>query len=512
MTFAAAGLGQIAPRLNPGFLVSPALAATNKDLIFLSSENLSGNWNPTQHTLLSQLNLEGFIYGYLTRAPMRPENPEEIVWELATGMKPVDKYTLEISLRKGVKFHDGSPFTAKDVKATFEYASQLNRPAQWYPGPCEVQIVDDHTCRVLTEKYKYPASLFYLLVSFLPIMSAKDIADEKILAQRPNGAGPFKFVEQKGEATILAANKEYCLGAPKIPGLQFVHVHDATTRALSLMSGQADIVERLEAEQADTLKKRDDVKLVKVLSVENKYLMFRCCKPPFDNAKLRLAACHAIDRKVIVDVVGDAAHFSKCHISPVKFGYVDVPDYPEFDAARCQALLAEAGFPGGKGLPELEFITSIGFYPKTKEYGEVIAEMLKAQGFPVKLTVMETAAWNDALWHTPQCSRGHMIDVGWASGSPEPDIVIRTHFHSSVTRVAGIADKELDASLDKERQAASVEERKRILQTETLPLIAHKAPGLSLFTSVFLYGVRKNLDGLYVYPNGMMNADNAVFV
>lgn len=75
------------------------------------------------------------------------------------------------------------------------------------------------------------------------------------------------------------------------------------------------------------------------------------------------------------------------HISPVKIGYVDVPDDPEYDPEKCQALLAEAGYPGGQGLPELEYITSVGFYPKTREYGELIAAMLQEQGFPVKLTI-----------------------------------------------------------------------------------------------------------------------------
>ena len=68
---------------------------------------------------------------------------------------------------------------------------------------------------------------------------------------------------------------------------------------------------------------------------------------------------------------------SKAHISPVKFGYVEVPDYPEYDPDKAQKLLAEAGFPKGEGLPELTYYTSVGFYPKTKEYAELITGMLE---------------------------------------------------------------------------------------------------------------------------------------
>jgi peptide/nickel transport system substrate-binding protein len=70
-------------------------------------------------------------------------------------------------------------------------------------------------------------------------------------------------------------------------------------------------------------------------------------------------------------------------------------------------------------------------------------------------------------------------------------------------------DKEIDAVLDKERNAPSIEERKKIIKTETLPTIARKAPALALFTSVFIHAYDKKLDGLYIYPNGMQDMTKA---
>lgn len=102
-----------------------------------------------------------------------------------------------------------------------------------------------------------------------------------------------------------------------------------------------------------------------------------------------------------------------------------------------------------------------------------------------------------------------MIDCGWCTGSPEPDLVLRMHFHSSSKRITGVVDQEIDASLDKERNATSVEERKRILQKETLPLLANKVPSLSLFTSVFIHALNKKLNKYYLYPNGMMDLEKA---
>ena len=205
-------------RIDPAFLFASAFAAERRAVRFLGAEALTGNWDPTTHTNLGQLIVEGFVFGYLTRAPMRPEKPDELVFELAESLTPIDAFAMEVKLRKGVTFHDGTPFTAADVKATYEYGCQPDRPAQWYPGLVTVDVVDDHTCRLDTRAAGYPAALYYYLSSFLPIMSAKDVADKARLSARMNGTGPFRYVEQTGDTTVLAANPTFFMGAPKIPG------------------------------------------------------------------------------------------------------------------------------------------------------------------------------------------------------------------------------------------------------------------------------------------------------
>lgn len=514
-TAALAGAGVALHQINPEFFLRPAHAQDAKPLIFLSAENITGNWDPTAHTTLSQSNIEGFVMGFLTRAPMRPETPDEVIYELATEITELDAYRLQIKLREGVTFHDGKPFTSEDVKATFLYGSGLDRPKQVYPGPTdtfEIETPDDYTVIVDTSKGGYGASLFIFLASYLPILSATDVAAGPggPLTQRLNGTGPFKFVEQRGNDTVMAAFPEYFRGEPTIPGVTFSFVGDATTRMLSLMNGQADVIERLEPEQVETLEGNPDIKLSRLVSVENKYLWFRCSKPPFDDWRVRKAAAHAIDRELILEVMGTAGEASSNFVSPIKFGYIDLENYPEYNPEECQRLLAEAGFPNGEGLPELEYITSTGFYPKTKEYGEVITALLQEQGFPVTLNVMEVAAWNERLYDRPGGGPGHMVDCGWSTGSPEPDLVLRTHFHSTSKRICGIEDAEIDAALDAERNASSLEERKALLQEGLMPLLADKVPALSLFTSVLIHGMRADLDGLFIYPDGLSDASNVV--
>jgi peptide/nickel transport system substrate-binding protein len=502
--------------INPDFFISSAYAQTGKPIVFLSAENITGNWDPTAHTTLSQKNIEGYVMGFLARAPMRPENPDEMIYELAESIEQLDAARLQIKLRSGVTFHDGEPFGAKDVKATFEYGAQPDRPAQWYPGPTEsfeVTTPDDLTVIVDTTKGGYSASLFIFLAAYLPMMSAKDIAagPNGPLSQRLNGTGPFRFVEQRGNDTVLEAFPGYFKGAPKVSGVTFSFVGDATTRILSMLNGQASIIERLEPEQMETMQGRDNIAISKLVSVENKYLWFRCSKAPFDNPLVRKAACHAIDRTILYEILGEAGAPSSNFISPIKFGYIDLPNYPEYDPEECQRLLAEAGFPNGEGLPELEYITSVGFYPKTKEYGEIITAMLQEQGFPVTLNVMEVAAWNERLYDRPGGGPGHMIDCGWSTGSPEPDLVLRTHFHSSSKRITGIVDADIDAALDRERSAASLDERRTLIQTDLTPMLADKVPALSLFTSVMVHAIDSSLEGLFIFPDGSIDASTATF-
>ena len=103
----------------------------------------------------------------------------------------------------------------------------------------------------------------------------------------------------------------------------------------------------------------------------------------------------------------------------------------------------------------------------------------------------------------------HCVDCGWCTGSPEPDLVIRTHFHSSSKRITGIVDSEIDAALDKERNAPSVSEREQILKNEVMPLLIQKMPSVPLFGSVFIHAMANDVKDLYIYPNGMMSAETA---
>lgn len=474
----------------------PAYGAAEKDVFtFASAEPLTGNWDTTSHTILSQIGIENHIFDKLFVAPCGVEDPGKLIPALAVSYKRIDPLTLEFKLRQGVKFHDGTLFDGKDVKATLDYYSDPQKPGfGWLPGKLESKIIDAHTVQVKTEK---PVGSLIYSLGLICIMSDEDIASGKI-KESPNGTGPWKYSEQKGDTTIMTANKDYWAGAPKLHAFHWIYVPNASVRLFGLLSGEYDAIERVESEHIGTINKDKNTAVSKAASVENKWLIFRTQKPPFNDVRVRQAIAHAVDREGIVHILGEAGKEVAAHIPRAKFGYIDTPNNVSYDPAKAKKLLAEAGYSDINTFPTLEYITSTGFYPKTKEYAEYISASLGTLGIKVKLKVLETAPWLESLYN-PEA--GHMIDTGWCTGTPEPDQILRAMFHRSTKRMTFLEDDQISDSLDKEQSSVDLDVRKKVLQEETLPLLMEKVPALPLFTSVMIWGYRTNVKNFKGWPS-----------
>lgn len=488
-----------------------ARAATEPGVVrWLMAENTTGNWDPAANTTLANINCEFLTFDYLMTYAMTPgTDMTKPTFSLAESMKVVDPFTVEFSLRKGVKFHDGTEMTADDVKASMEHYSKPKVARSFYAGPLQCTVKGKNTVLINSQAAGMPIRTFLFMQDFSPILRAQDVVDGKILQTRMNGTGPFRFVGQEKSGVVFEASPHYWGPKPQIKRIVVRHVPDGNARVLALLSGEAELIERLEPEQYLSLKGKAGFATSKVPSVENKFLHFRCNRKPFDDWRVRRAAAAAIDRNAILGIAGEAGYAADSVLPPMKLGYVPQPSYGKFDPAECQRLLAEAGYPNGKGLPDLEYITSTGFYPKAKEYCEAIAAMLQAQGFPVKLTVMEVAAWNDRYYNV---NAGHMIDGGWAPATPEPNVQLMLMYYSKAGLVTGINDPELDKVLVKQQTSQTLDARTTILQREVLPLIAEKMPNLVLFNSNALHAMSSRLKGLVVTPSVQVDFTRASLV
>jgi len=152
-------------------------------------------------------------------------------------------------------------------------------------------------------------------------------------------------------------------------------------------------------------------------------------------------------------------------------------------------------------------LTPVGFYPKTKEYGEYIVQTLQAVGVPVKLVPLETAAWAESLYAH---NAGDLIFCGWAPGTPEPDAVLRQMFYST-GRINAIEDPVIDAVLDKERGIMDLEERKNILHNDVNKVLLEQMPSVPILVSELVMAFSTKLTGWKVLHTGSFYVNKAYF-
>jgi peptide/nickel transport system substrate-binding protein len=471
-------------------------------LVVLSAESFTGSWDPVGHTNLANSHLQWVLLNHLVHM-------DYDTWgfypELATEWRFLeDGYTLELKLRKGVKFHDGTEFTAKDAKATIEHMTNQSgtRSGDWgqqFYG----EVVDDYTVRIWPEN-KLPAANLLTGLSYTPVLSAADIADETRLKSRINGTGPYKMDRYENQTAYLSANENYWNVEDKarIPFVEFRYVPESQTRLAALQTGEAHLIERVESEQLAIIDADPNLVSVGGPVAEQKYMVFKNTQPPMDNVLVRKAISHAIDRETIVnDIMAGYARLADSYLAKPAANYTPIADFPQYDVEKAKALLAEAGYPGGKGLPTLNYITSVGFYPKTKEYGEYIVSNLNEIGLNINFQPMETARWGEALYAEDSC---HMIDTGWMNDGNEDNHIIYITFHSP-----GLLDfsnnPAADAALQKQVTKLDPEERKQVIHDELWPALLENMSTFPLFDSYMIYAHAGNLKGFKILPTSNMS-------
>ncbi len=494
----------------PAATTAPTAPAKAKDtLVILSAESFTGSWDPTGSTVLANIHLEDLVFDRLWEVDWASGSTDYVPRLALSWNYLPDGVTLEIKLRPGVKFQDGSDFGAADVAASVERYSDPKTPMGFFwAEPIVATVVDPLTVDLRTKSGQPYAPLVNNL-SWISMMSANDIKNEANLKARMNGTGPYKFVSyENGEVTLLA-NENYWDKVPQIKNVIYRYVADAATRLAALQSGQADLIERVDSDRIPTIKADANLDLITINSIEQKDLVFKWKVPPMNEQLVRQAISYAIDRDTIVkDIMGGYATVADSFVAPVAMGYAPAAGFPTYDPTKAKALLAQAGYPGGKGLPQLTYLTSVGFYPKTQEYGEVIVSNLADVGINCKLVPMETASWLNALY-TP--TSGDMVDTGWMPPTTEPDLTLASLYKSPGLTTGG-GDPKIDAVILAESRIVDPVKRAEYLKDTVFPLLAEEVPQLPLFNSMLIYAKSKALQGFSpAFTSEMTSIRNAYF-
>jgi peptide/nickel transport system substrate-binding protein len=281
---------------------------------------------------------------------------------------------------------------------------------------------------------------------------------------------------------------------PKVESVIIKYVSDTTARLASLVAGEADIVEGLGPDEAKHLAGNPNVTVQHTTSTDSINLAFRTQTPPMNNVKLRQAIAYAINVPAIVNrIYGGYAVVNHMFGQPDTYGFFDDPNYFHYDLARAKRLLSEAGYPGGKGLRTLTFITPIGAYPKTLEISEFIVQNLANIGIKVHLQTMDETAWADALFKP----EGDMILHGWLV--PTPD---RNAWYTSLFRSKGlisfISNSAIDNAIKAQEQALNRAARDSIIRSQLEPALVREVPEFPMYTYDLITGVSKKIHGLLI--------------
>ncbi len=307
-------------------LVPPASAQTREETLIYSLQSDIDNWDPPNSVLREAIILGYHVFDHLA---VRDLKTRKVGPNLATSWKAIDDTTWEVKLRQGVKFHDGTPFTAKDVKATFDRVLDPTKKMTARGNHAKiktVEIVDDYTVRFKTDG-PYPLFVERLTAQ---VMQSEKVIREKghdFMQENPIGTGPYKLVKwSRKQEHVLVRNDDYW--GPK-PAFKYVRVRiipEKATEIAELLSGGVDIIKAVPPDQMDVINKSGSARTATSPILRTAMLQLdqaaRSGPNPFTDKRVRQAANLAVDTDAIIKhVLNGLGDRTSTGINPMAFGW-----------------------------------------------------------------------------------------------------------------------------------------------------------------------------------------------
>jgi peptide/nickel transport system substrate-binding protein len=485
------------------------------DTLIIGSIGDASNLLPVLASDSASSDINGLVYNGLVRydKALNIEGDLAERWEISP-----DNLTLTFYLRKGVRWHDGAPFSAEDVLFTYRLLIDPKTPtayAERYRQVAEAEAVDSHTFRV-----RYNKPLASALISWGFPVHPKHLLEgieitKSPLASHPIGTGPYRFVQwNRGEKVVLEANPDYFEGRPHIHRVLYRIIPDLSTMFLELQSGGLDYMGLTPIQytmQTDTPAIRRRFRKYRYPSSSYSYLGYNLRRPLFRDKRVRQALSYAIDKQEIID--GVLLGLGQIATGPYKPG--SWPHNPQvrryrYDPDRARTLLAEAGWrdSDGDGILDKDgqsfvftIVTNQGNDQRVKA-GEIIQRRLAEVGIKVKLRVIEWAAF---LKEFINPGNFDATILGW-SIVPDPDGY--NIWHSSKSGVGELnfiafKNAEVDRLLEEGRRTFDQAKRKQAYD-RLQEILAEEQPYTFLYVPDSLPVVASRFRGIEPAPAGIM--------
>lgn len=427
----------------------------------------------------------------------------EIKPALATAWKFNDDNTLDLTIRQGVKFHDGSTLSADDVVYTINMAadpaSKVATPSN-YAWIGKAEKTGDHTVRIKMSR-PTPAALEYLaMVTPIHPKAYREKVGPEGFAAKPVGAGPYKIVKnEQGKEVVFERFDDYWAGSPKgKPAIKTLHVRfvsELATQVTELLAQRSDWMWNINPDQRENINKMPYLQAVQQESMRIGYVSIDAAGRsgagnPLTNQKVRQAIWHAVNRQEMADKLvtgGSRVPIAPCF--PSQFGCdADAAVKYAYDPAKAKALLAEAGFPNGF---EVEFLT----YVQPTQWSAAIQNYLAAVGIKAKINQMGVAP----AIQKAQKGEAPLYHGSWGSYSVNDVSAIFPVMYGAGELNNYSKDPELEKLVAEGGSSNDAAARKKAYSA-AIRIMTEKAYWLPLFTYVNTYAFSKTLD-FKTYPD-----------
>lgn len=413
-----------------------------------------------------------------------------------------DGLVYTFKLRKDVKFQNGDPFTAKDVKYSFDRACASAFCAEAAAPIQSTETVDDYTVKV-TLKYPYEAQLPFFATTYLSIVNQK-VVEEKgndfSVDPGLSGTGPYQFVKwDKGSAVTLVANESYYGTKPAIKNVVYKIITEASAGDIAVESGDVDVYLHPSTVDIPSLKDGGKVAVYEKDSYYVEYLGFNVKKAPFDKKEVREAISLCFDKSGIVAVAVDdiGGTVAGSFVGPLEFGYDESLTPYELNLEKAKELLSQAGYADG-----FDCTISTVDGPR-KKAAEAIQASLREIGINASIDILESGAFFD----TAMKGNVELFITGMTTLAADADPMIYTCFSTDtvgVTNFSNYSNPAMDTLMMDSRADRVADSRKAKLQ-QIQKMIYEDIPAVPLYFRKTINIANKDLKGLVVEPNNFLD-------
>jgi peptide/nickel transport system substrate-binding protein len=396
-----------------------------------------------------------------------------------------DGLTYEFKLREGLRFHNGDPFTAEDVKFSF-HRYRGTAAKLLHERVKAVEVVDAHRVR-FTLHTPWPDFLsFYATPAtgaawVVPKKHIEKVGEEAF-KKHPIGLGPYRYVRMTpGVELVLEANEQYWRKKPSIKRVIIKGIPDRTTRLAMLKTGQADIAYLMIGLEAETVKADPKLRLAQVIPSAVWWLDFpeqwSKAKSPWQDRRVRLAANMAIDKQTINQA--ERLGFSRLtgSIIPSVMDFALRIEPHPYDPTHAKRLLADAGYPNGFDAGDLTPV------PPFTSFGESVGNYLTAIGIRNRVRSMERATFFEA-WRSKKLTG---IIMGASAGLGNAAARLEAFVISSGTYAYG-GDADVDELFRQQAQERDRRKREALLH-QIQRLMHERVMHAPIFEPATLHGV-----------------------